>query len=167
MVSSGTRTGVPPNGEQIPPVIPRENPSAPRPIGPTLDEPHCGPSINQSSRVPEATSRTSSQNSSGSSQGNNTSSAMPSGQGPSAPDNPTPPESSRLQAASPVHARSESIDQLTGETLLERAVPQTGPMLGGIEINLWGQNLPTVLLYVRFGDNCVRAVSCARFHYPF
>ena len=92
---------------------------------------------------------------------------MPSGQGPSAPDIPTPPESSRLQAESPEHTRNEGIDQIRGETLLERAVPQTGPMIGGIEINLWGQNFPDVLLYVRFGDNCVRAVSYARYHYPF
>ena len=92
---------------------------------------------------------------------------MPSGQGPSAPDISTPPESSRLQAEPPVPARSEGIDQIRGETLLERAVPQTGPMIGGIEINLWGQNFPDVLLYVRFGDNCARAVSYARYHYPF
>ena len=92
---------------------------------------------------------------------------MPSGQGPSAPDISTPPESSRSQAESPEHTRNESIDQTRGETLLEEVVPQKGPTTGGIHVDLWGQNFPAVLLYVRFGDNWVRAVSYARYHYPF
>ena len=161
---SGARTSASPNGEQIPPVIPCENPPVP---GPTSGEPHCGPSVNQSSRVPEATSRTLSQNSSGTSQGPNTSSAIPSGQGGSAPDISIPSETSRLQIESPVHTHNEDIDQITDETLLEEVVPQKGPTTGGIHVDLWGQHFPAILLYVRFGDNWVRAVSYARYHCPF
>ena len=92
---------------------------------------------------------------------------MPSGQGPSAPDISTPPELSRLQADSPEHTRNEVVDQNRGETLLEEVVPQKGSTTGGIHVDLWGQNFPDVQLYARFGDNCVRVVSYARYHYPF
>lgn len=164
VVYFGARTSTSPNGEQIPVVMPCENAPVPRL---TSGEPHCGPSVNQSSRVPEAISQTLSQNSSGTSQGPNTSSAMPSGQGGSAPDISIPSETSRLQTESPVHTHNQDIDQITGESLLEEVVPQKGPTTGGIHINLWGQNFPAVPLYVRFGDNWVRAVSDAQHHYPF
>ena len=92
---------------------------------------------------------------------------MPSGQRPSAPDINTPPEPSRLQAESPENTRNEGIGQIRGETLLEEVVPQKGPTTGGIHVDLWGQNFPDVLLYVRFGgERWVRAVSYARYPYP-
>ena len=89
---------------------------------------------------------------------------MPSGQGRGDPSISIPSEASQLQVESLVNTRSEGIDQIRGQTVLERAVPQTGPMTGGIEINLWGQNFPDVQLYVHFGDNCVDAVSYARYY---
>ena len=136
--------------------MPCGNPPVP---GPTSGEPHCGPSVNQPSRVPEAISRTLSQNSSGTSGGLNTSPVMPSGLGGSVPDIPIPSETSRSQVGSPVHTHDEDIDQITSETLLEEVVPQKGPTTGGIHINLWGQNFPAVPLFVCFGDNWARAVS--------
>ena len=166
VVYSGTRTTVSPNRVQIPPVMPYENASFPHSLGPTSGEPYCGPGIDQFSRVPEATSRAS-QNSSGTSRGHNTSSALPSGQGPGAPDISTPPESSRLQAESLEHTRNEGTDQIGGETLLEEVAPERGPMTGRIQVVLFGENFPTVPLYVSFGDNWARAVSYARYHYPF
>ena len=123
---------------------------------PTSTEPHYGRGINRSSRVPEPPSPMLSQNLSGIPRVFKTSSAMPSGQ----------PETSQLQVESLVNTRKDGIDQLRGETLLERTVPQKGPMIGGIEINLWGQNFPAVPLYVHFGDNWAGAVSYARYHYP-
>ena len=84
---------------------------------------------------------------------------MPSGQGSSAPDISIPSETSRLQIEAPVHTRNEGTDQISGEPLLEEVVPQKGPTIGGIHIDLWGQNFPAVPIFVRFGDNCVRAVS--------
>ena len=92
---------------------------------------------------------------------------MPSGQGGSAPDISMPSETTRLQIESPVHPRNEGIDQIRGETLLEEVVPQKGPTTGGIHIDLWGQNFPAVPIFARFGDNCVRVVSYARYNYPF
>ena len=68
---------------------------------------------------------------------------------------------------SPSHARSEDLNQVTDETLLEEVDPEKGPMTGGIRIALFGENFPAVPLYVGFGDNWVRAVSYARNHYPF
>ena len=53
----------------------------------------------------------------------------------------------------------QGVDNIRGETLLEEVVPQKGPTTGGTRINLWGQNLPANPIFVRFGDNCVRAVS--------
>ena len=144
-----------------------ENAPVPRSLGPTPGEPHCGSSKNQSSRVPEATSQMLSQNPSSISQPLNTSSAVPSGQGPIIPDAPTPPEVSRLQMESPADTRNEGNNQNTGETLLQEADPEKGPMTGGIRISLFGRNFPAVRLYVGFGDIWVRAVSYARYHCPF
>ena len=166
VLDSGTRTSASPIGEQIPPVMSCENVSVPRSLGPTSGEPHGGHSVNQSSRIPEATSQMLSQSSSGTSRAPNTSSAVPSGQGASTPDVPTPPETSRLQIESPAHTRNEGINQNTGETLLEEVVPYKGPTTGRTQIVLFGENFPAVPLYIRFGDNWARAVSYAWYHYP-
>ena len=128
---------------------------------PTLGGPYYGRSINQASRVPETTSQTLSQNSSGTSQAPNTSSAVPSGQGTSAPDISAPAESSRLQAETPLNTRNEGVNQITGETLLEEVVPDKGPTIGRIQIVLFGENFPDGPLYVLFGDNWARTVSYA------
>ena len=138
-----------------------ENESVPRPLVPTSGEPQYE-NINQASNVLEGTSQILSQNSSETSQALNTSSAVPSGRGTSAPDISTPSESSRLQAESPVRTRNEGRDQITGETLLEEVVPEKGPTTGRIEIVLFGENFPVVPLFVLFGDNWARAVSYAR-----
>src|SRR5258706_7565144 len=164
---SCTRASAPPYGEQILPVMPCETASIPGSLGPTSGEPHYGRSIHQASRVPEVTSQMLSQNSSGTSQAPNTSSAVPSGQGTSPPDISTPSELSRLQVESPVITRNEGINQNTGDTLLQEVSPERGPMTGGMRMGLFGENFPAVPLFVGFGDKWVRAVSYARYHYPF
>ena len=131
-----------------------ENVSVPRSLGPTR-------SMNQSSRVPEATSQMLGQNSSGIPWPLNTSSAVPLGQGPSIPDVSTPSEASRLQMESPANNRNEGINQNTGETLLEEVVPGRGPTTGMVDIVLLGENFPSAPLYVGFGGNWTRAVSYA------
>ena len=156
---SGTRISATPIGEQIPPVMSRENAPVPRSLGPTSGEPHCG--MNQSSRVPAATSQMLSQNSSDIPRPLNTSSAVPSGQGASIPDVSTPSEASRLQMESPANTRNEGINQNTGETLLEEVVPGKGRTTGKVDIVLFGENFPSGPLYVGFGDNWTRAVSYA------
>ena len=108
-----------------------------------------------------------SQNSSGVSRPLNTSPAVPSGQGARAPDIPIPPETPQLQTESPTHTRNEGTNQIAVETLLQEVDPEKGPMTGGIRVVLFGENFPVVPLYVCFGDNWVRAVSSARYHYPF
>ena len=167
VVCSGAHTSAPPHGEQIPPAVPYEDVTVPRSLGPTSGEPHYGRSINQSSRVPEASSQMLSQNSSGTSQALNTSSPMTSGQRHGAPDLSTPSELSRLQTESPVHTRNESVDQITSGTLLEEVVPEKGPTTGMVQIALFGERFPAGPLYALFGDNWARAVSCTRYHYPF
>ena len=153
--------------EQILPVMPCENVSIPRSLGPTSGEPHCRREISQASRVPEATSRMLSQSSSGISRPLNTSSAVPSGQGASPPSVSIPSETPRLQIESTTHTRNEGINQITGETVLDEVDPERGPTTGGIRIALFGGRFPAVPLYVGFGDNWVRAVSYVRYHYPF
>ena len=159
----GMGTGASLNDEQIRALMPCAIASV---LEPTSGGPHCGRGIHQSSRVPEATSQMLSQDSSGTSQDHNTSSAMPSGQGGSAPGISIPSDTSQLPIVSPAHTRNEGIDQIRGETLLE-VVPQKGPTTRGIHIHLGGQNIPAVSISVRFGDDCVRVVSYARYHYPF
>ena len=132
-------------------------------VDPTSGEPHCGHSISQASRVPEATSQMLSQSSSGIPRRLNTSSAVPSGQGASPPDISTP----QLQIESPAHTRNESVNQNTRETLLQEVDPERGPTTGGIRVVLFGENFPVVPLHVCFGDNWVRAVSYAQYHVPF
>ena len=166
VVFPGTHTSALPHGEQVLPVMPHENEFVLRSLGPTSGEPQYG-SMNQVSSVPEATSQILSQNLSGISQALNTSSAVPSGRGTGAPDISTLSEPSRLQAESSVHTRNAGIDQIAGEALLEEVVPKKGPTTGRIEIVLFGENFPAVPLYVLFGDNWARAVSYARYHYPF
>ena len=162
IVDPGTLTNASQNGEQILPAMSCEDASVPRSLGPTLGEPHCGlSSINQSSRVPETTTQMSSQHSPGISRALNAPSAVPSGQGASAPDISTPPETSRLQIGLPAHTRSEGMNQNTGETLLEEVVSGRGPMTGGVCIALFGKNFPPGPLYVRFGENWACTVSYA------
>ena len=158
VVDSGTRTGAPPIGEQIPPVMPRENAPVPRLLGSTPGEPHGGRGVNQFSRIPEATSQMLGQSPSGTPRPLNTSSLVPlGGQGAGAPDLSTPPETSQLQIES--HTRNEGISQTMGETLLHEVDPEKGPTTGGIRVVLFGENFPAVPLYVCFGNNWVRAVS--------
>jgi hypothetical protein len=110
----------------------RENASVPRSPRPTSGEPHCGHSINQASRVPEATSQMLSQSSSGGSRPLNTSSAVPSGgQGSSALDTSIPSETSRVEIESPAHTRNVGTIQIIDETLLEEVDPEKGPTTGG------------------------------------
>ena len=162
VVDSGTRTGAAPVGEQILPVISCENASVGHSPGPTSDEPRGGRSVNQSSRIPEATSQMLGQSSSGTSRPLNTSSSVPlGGQGAGAPDISVPPETSQLQIESPTHTRNEGISQSMGETLLNEVVPEKGPTTGGICVALFGKNFPAIPLYVCFGENWVRAVSDA------
>ena len=108
----------------------------------------------------------SSQNSLGTSQVPNTSSAVPSGQGIGAPDISTPSKSTRLQAESPVHTRNEGINQNTGEASFVVA-PDKGPMTGRIQIILYGENFPGGPLYVLFGENWARAVCYTRYRIRF
>ena len=131
---------------------------------PTSGEPHCGRSINQSSRVPNATSEMLGQSLSGISRPLNTTSAVPSGQEASAPDISTLSET-RIESLA--QTRREGINQDTGETLLEEVLPERGPTTGGIGITLFGENFPAVPLYVGFGENWARAVSYAQRHYSF
>ena len=162
IVDSGTRTGAPPISEQIAPAMPFENAPVPRLLGPTPGEPHGGRSVNQSSRIPEATSQMLSQSPSGTSQPLNASSLVPlGGQGTGAPDISTPPETSQLEIESPGHTRGEGISQNMAETLLHEVVPEKGPTTGLICVALFGENFPAVPLHVRFGDNWTRAVSDA------
>ena len=160
-VDSGTRTRASLIGEQILPVVSREDASVPRSLGPTSDEPHCGRSMDQSSRVPEATAQRLSQSSSGRSRPPNAPSAVPLGQGVGAPGISTPPETSQLHIEPPAHTRYEGTSQNVGGTLLEEVVPEKGPTTGRTQIVLFGENFPAVPLYVRFGDNWARAVSYA------
>ena len=170
LLDSGTRPNASPNGEQTLPVMSCENAPIPRSLGPTSGEPHCGRSMNQSSRVPNTTSETLGQSLSGTSRPLNTTSGVPSqpsqpsGQGASAPDIPI---LSETRIESPAHSRGEGINQATGETFLEEVDPGRGPTTGGIRIALFGENFPAVPLYVGFGDNWVRAVSYAQRHYSF
>ena len=93
----------------------------------------------------------------------NTTLAVPSGQGASAPDISALSET-RIEP--PAHTRGEGINQDTGETLLKEVLPGRGPTTGGKRVVLFGENFPAVPLYVGFGDNWVRAVSYAQHHYP-
>ena len=161
IVEPGTRTNASRNGEQILPVTSCDNASAPRSLEPTSSEPHCGRSVNQSSRIPEATSQMLSQSSSGRSRPLDASSAVPLGQGVGAPGISTPSETSQLQIESPAHTRNEGTSQNVSGTLLEEVVPEKGPTTGRTQIVLFGENFPAVPLYVRFGDNWARAVSYA------
>ena len=162
VVDPGTHTNASQNGEQILPAMSCEGASIPRSLGPTSGEPHCGlSSINQSSRVPEATTQMLGENSSGTSRALNIPPAVPSGQGTSAPNIPTPPEISQLHNESPAHTRNEGTSQNMNGTLLEEVVPERGPTTGRIQIFLAGENFPEVPLYVRFGENWARAVSYA------
>ena len=157
VVDSGTGTSAAQAGEQILPVMSSENASVP---GPTSDEAHGGRSVNQSSRIPEATSQMLSQSSSGTSRPLNASSLVPlGGQGAGAPDISTPPETPQLEIESPAHTRNESISQNMAQTLLHEVVPEKGPTTGGICVALFGENIPAVPLYVCFGEKWVRAVS--------
>jgi hypothetical protein len=161
VVYSGTHTSAPPHGEQILPVMPCENASVPRQLGPPSGEPHCGCNISHASRVPEATSQMLNQSSSGISRPLNTPSAEPSGQGASAPDISIPSETSRLQVESPAHTHNEDVNYIAGATVLEEVVPEKGPTTGRIQVVLFGENFPANPLYVCFGDNWTRAVSYA------
>ena len=147
--------------------MPREVSSVLRVLKPTSGEPHFGRGMALSSRVPETTSQILSQNSSGIPRAFTTSSAVPSGQGCGAPGISIPSETSQLQVESPVNTRNEGINQITGDTRLEEVSPQRGPMTGGMGMVLFGENFPAFPLYVGFGDKWVRAVSYARYHYPF
>jgi len=167
VVYPGTRASASPHREQILPVMSCEDASDPWSHRPTSGEPHSGHSISQAPRVPEATPQMLSESSSGVSRPLNTSSAVPSGQGGSTPDTSIPSETSRLQMESHAHTRNEGVNQITDETLLEEVNPERGPTTGGIRVALLGENFPAVPLHVRFGDNWVRAVSYARYHYPF
>ena len=159
----GTWTNKSPHGEQILPGTSYASASVPRF---TLDEPPCGHSTSQGSRVPEATLQIPNQ-SPGASRPPNPSSAVPSGQGGSPPDIFIPSETPQFPTESPAHTRNEGINQNTDEILLEDVVPEKGPMTGGIGIALFGENFPDAPLYAGFGDNWVRAVSHTRYHYPF
>ena len=167
VVHSGTRTSTPPLGEKILPVMSCENASTPHSLRPTSTEPHCGRGTGQASIIREVSSQVWSENSSGTSQALSASLPVPSRQESSAPDIPMPSEISRLQTESHVHARDEGIDLTTDEALLKEAIPQKGPVRGGIQILLLGENFPSGPVYVRFGDNWARAVSDAQYHYPF
>ena len=163
VVHSDTRTSASPNREQALPVMSYEDASVPRSHGPTESDPHSGHSISQASRVPEATSQLLSQGSSGVSRPLNTSSAVPSGQGRSTPSVSIPSETPQL----PVDTRNEGTNQITGDARLQEVSPQRGPMTGGMGMVLFGENFPAVPLFVGFGDKWARAVSYARYHYPF
>jgi len=163
VVDSGARTSARSNGEQVLPAMSCENAPVPRSVEPTSGEPHCGRGRSQASRVPEATSEMLNQSSSGIPRPLNTSSAVPSGQGDSAPGISTP----QLQIESPAHTRNESINQNIYETLLQEVDPERGPTTGGIRVVLFGENFPVIPLHVCFGDNWVRAVSYDQYHCPF
>ena len=167
VVDSGNRTSVSPHGEQTLPVMSCENPSVSRSLGSTSGEPRYERSRSHAFRVPEITSQMLSQSALVIPRPLNTSSAVPSGQGRSAPDISIPPEAPQLQIESPAHTRNEGVNQNTRETLLEEVDPERGPTTGGIRVALFGENFPTVPLYVWFGSNWVRAVSYAQYHYPF
>ena len=126
-----------------------------------------GRSMNHSPGIPEATSQNLSRKLSGMSWPLNTSSDVPSAEGASVPDTSIPSETSRLQIGSPANPRNEDTNQNTGETFLEEVDPERGPMAGGICIALFGENFPAVPLFVGFGHNWVRAVSCAQYHCQF
>ena len=158
---SGTRTSAAPVGEQILPIISFENASVAHSPEPTLDEPHGGRSVNQSSRIPEVTSQMLSQGLSGTSRPLNTPLAVPSGQGAGASDISTPPEISQLQNESPAHTRNEGTSRNMNGAVLEEVVPEKGPTTGRIRIILLGERFPSVPLFVGFGDNWTRAVSHA------
>ena len=167
VVDSSTRTSASPHGEQTLPVMSCENASVSRSFGSTSDEPRYGRSSSHAFRVPETTSQMLGESALVIPQPLNTSSAVPSGQGRSAVDISIPPEAPQLQIESPVHTRNEGVNQNTRETLLEEVDPERGPTTGGIRVALFGENFPTVPLYVGFGCNWVRAVSYAQYHYPF
>jgi hypothetical protein len=158
VVDPGRRASA--SSEEILPIVCCENASVPRSLGDPSGEPHYGRNTSQVYRVPEATSQTLSQSSSGIPQPLNTSSAEPSGQGASAPDISIPSET-------PAPTRNEGILQITDETLLQEVDPERGPTTGGIRVVLFGENFPAGPLFVCFGDSWVRAVSYAQYHYPF
>ena len=158
VVDSGTGTSAAPVGEQILPDMSCENASV---AGLTSDEPHGGRSVNQSSRIPEATSQILSQSPLGTSRPLNTPLAVPSGQGAGASDISTSPEISQLQNESPAHTRNEGTSRNMNGTVLEEVVPEKGPTTGRIRIILLGEQFPSVPLFVGFGDNWTRAVSYA------
>jgi len=167
MVHSRTRANAQPDMEQILPVTPLDVAPVPQSLGSTSSRPQGCRSVNQASGVPEATIRVLSESSSGTSGGPNTPSALPSGQGSSAPYITIPSETSRSQIEAPARTCNEGINQTADETFLEEVVPEKGPMIGGIRIVILGENFPAVPLYVGFGNNWVRVVSCARNRSPY
>lgn len=156
----------PPDAQQNLSATPLDVAPAPRLPGLTSGDRQCYRSVNQSG-VPEATSQVLSEGPSGTSGVPNAPSAIPSGQGSSAPYMHIPSETSRSQIKSPPRTRNEGINQTADEAFLEEVVPGKGPMAGGIPIVILGENFPAVPLYVGFGNNWVRAVSRARYHSPY
>lgn len=161
----GTRA--PTNGEQIPPITSCEISSVPRVLEPTSGEPHCGGGINQPSRGPGATSQMSTQSILGIPRVLNTPPVVPSGQGCGVPGVSIQCGPSQLGVESPVNTSNEGINQNTSDTRVQEVSPRRGPMTGGMDIVLFGERFPAFPLYVGFGDKWVRAVSYARYHYPF
>jgi hypothetical protein len=152
MIYPHTRaSGLPDGGQNFHPT-PTEAPSVSH--GPILAESQSGRSANQASRVSGVTQPPLSGSSSGTS---GASSAMPSGQG----GRPIPPETPQPRTDTPASDCNEGSNDVGDEIFLKDVVPKKGPMTGGIDIVIFGENFPDIPLYVGFGNNWVRAVSGA------
>ena len=88
-----------------------------------------------------------------------TPSALPSGQGSSAPNLLMPLRTPQLQVDEPEAPHSGGTNQASNEIYLEEVFPEKGSMTGGVPIAIFGENFPSTPFYVVFGEIWVRAVS--------
>ena len=65
----------------------------------------------------------------------------------------------QLNTEEPEDTHSGDTNQALNEVFLEEVLPEKGPTTGGVHIAIFGENFPSIPLYVAFGDNWVRAVS--------
>jgi len=142
-----------PCSEQTLPVLPLEALTVP---GSISVEPQFGRCVGQASGVHQPTSQV---GSSGTSGFPDVPLALPPGQGLSAPNLLMPLTRPQLQVEESEGAHSRDTNQAPNEIFLEQVFPKKGPMTGGVDIAIFGENFPSTPLYVGFGGNWVRAVS--------
>ena len=156
MVYDRAHAGAVSCSEQTLPVL------SPQPVtitGSISIEPQCAGGLSQASGVPLQSSQISNKSSSGTSAVHDAPPALHSGQESSVPNLLMPLTTPQLNVEEPEDTHNGDTNQAPNEAFLEEVLPEKGPTTGGVHIAIFGENFPSIPLYVAFGDNWVRAVS--------